>query len=227
MTTASSLRNRSRTSAGVRAGRRPRRSRLAIVGAVGAAALLAGCGIRATEGPINAGEPAKRPQGTATSPVLATHPIYLVRNGRPEPVLRGDAVDLPLPSHNPTHPSTADDPLRLSLIDRLLRELAKGPTQEEKAAGWTTRLPSGGVGLANPFPDDSPELVRLDVGSLGELDPLALGQVVCTIQRAAKADRILLAGRGGPGQPLVCATFQGVPAGSAGKPVPPTTSPSS
>ncbi|MGW0657769.1 hypothetical protein [Streptodolium elevatio] len=205
--------------------RRSRRT-LALVGVVGAAALLVGCGIRETEGPINAGEPAKRPQGTATSPVLAMHSIYLVRNGRPAPVLRGDAVDLPVPGQNSTRQPVPGDPLRMSLIDRLLRELGHGPNAEEAAAGWTTRLPVGGVKLAEPVAEDPAILIRLDLAAVSELDPVALGQVVCTLQHAAKSASVLLAGRTGPGRPLSCATFEDGPLGPEAGPPPTPSAPS-
>ncbi|WTW97126.1 hypothetical protein OG216_28875 [Streptomycetaceae bacterium NBC_01309] len=208
----------------VRPSRRSRRA-VALVGVVGAAALLVGCGIRETEGPINAGEPAKRPQGTATSPVLAMHSIYLVRNGRPAPVLRGDAVDLPVPGQNTTRQPSPGDPLRMSLIDRLLRELARGPNAEEAAQGWTTRLPAGGVKLAEPFAEDPAALIRLDLAAVTELDPVALGQVVCTLEHAAKSASVLLAGRTGPGRPLTCATFEDGPLGPEGGPPPPSATP--
>ncbi|WP_436773440.1 hypothetical protein [Yinghuangia sp. YIM S09857] len=205
---------------------RPRRA-LALLGVFGATALLAACGIRETEGPINAGEPAKRPQGTATSPVLAMHSIYLVRNGRPAPVLRGDAVDLPVPGHNSTRQPGPGDPLRMSLIDRLLRELARGPNAEEAAAGWTTRLPTGGVRLAEPVTDDPAVLIRLDLASVTDLDPLALGQVVCTLEHAGSSASVLLAGRTGPGRALTCAAFEDGPIGPIGAEGGPTASASS
>lgn len=175
---------------------------------LGAAVLVSGCGIRSTEGPINAGDPATRPLGATSTQAVAQHLIYLVREGRPQPVPRGDAVDLQVPPPGSTRIPMPGDPLRMSQIDRLLRELAKGPNAEEAAQGWSTALPPGGVGLAEPQPGDPVELVRLDQDRAGGIDPLALGQIVCTLQHAARATDVTLAGRTGPGKPQQCAAFQ-------------------
>ncbi|MCF2529795.1 hypothetical protein [Yinghuangia soli] len=192
--------------------RRPRTG-LLVAGAVGSAVLLAGCGIRATEGPINAGDPATRPQGATATQAVPQHQIYLVREGRPQPVPRGDAVDLQLPGPGATRSAAAGDPLRMSQIDRLLRELAKGPNPEEAAQGWSTALPPGGVRLAEPLAGDPADLVRLDLDSFGAIDALALGQIVCTLQHASRAKEVPLAGRAGPGKPQQCAAFQAVSVG--------------
>jgi hypothetical protein len=204
---------------GVRGGRS--RARVALVAGVAVVGLLTGCGIRATEGPINAGEPARQPapQDTSVLPGVAEHVIYLVRDGRPQQVHRGDAVDLATTGSGATRVPAPDDPLRMSLIDRLLRELVKGPTAEEAAQGWSTALPSGGVGLANPAAGDPADLVRLDLDSFAALSPLALGQIVCTLQSAAKTSSVSLGARTGPGRTHQCATFENLPVGAA-KPVP-------
>ncbi|MDI2130959.1 hypothetical protein [Yinghuangia seranimata] len=196
----------------------------ALLLAVSTAALVAGCGIRATEGPVNAGEPAKRPspQGTTPSGVVGRHQIYLVRDGRPQPVLRGDPVDIQIPQPGSTKVPVPDDPQRMSQIDRLLRELVKGPSADERAQGWTTALPSGGVGPAEPQPGDPADLVRLDVEP-SSLSPLGLGQVVCTLQHASHAEVVPLAGRLGLGKPMRCGDFLAGPVPGVGKsPMPPT-----
>lgn len=174
---------------------------------LGAAFALVGCGIRPTEGPINAGAPASRLQSPTTGvpPSAAQHQVYFIRDGRPQAVPRGGAVQLPTPGTTTRVPTTGD-PERLSLIFRLLRELAEGPSPEEAAAGWTTALPKGGVRDAIPVPGDPLDLVRLDVDVLGALSPPALGQIVCTLEHAARTP-ISLAGRTGPGTPLTCASF--------------------
>lgn len=200
-----------------RLGSRPRAGRAGGVPAALAAAVLAaalaGCGIRSTDGPINAGEPAKRPApGTATTAPVAQHQIYLIREGRPQPVPRGDAVDIQVPAPGATRIAAPGDPLRMSLIDRLLRELAKGPSSAEAAQGWTTAVPAGGIGLAEPQPGDPADLVRLDVDNVAALNPLALGQIVCTLQRAAKTEGLPLAGRTGPARAEQCAAYQKAPA---------------
>ncbi|NUU20528.1 MAG: hypothetical protein HOV68_03275 [Streptomycetaceae bacterium] len=205
---------------------RARRSRafVGLTAGVATVGLLAGCGIRATEGPINAGPPAQRPaQGATSLPGVAQHAIYLVRDGRPQQVQRGDAVDLTVPGTGSTPVPTPDDPARMSQIDRLLRELVKGPTPEEAAQGWTTALPAGGLGLANPVAGDPADLVRLDVDSFASLSPLALGQIVCTLQSAGKNASVSLAARTGPGRSQQCATFENLPVG-APKPAPSTGS---
>lgn len=191
---------------------RTERSRtvVALIAALGAALLAAGCGIRATEGPINAGDPARRPStaGTGTGPGTSKHAIYLVRDGRPQAVQRGGAVVLPTPDQSTSRPTSPNDPERRSLIVRLLLELGQGPSAEETAQGWSTALPPGGVKPADPLPSDPVDLVRLDVASLATLDPLALGQIVCTLQHAAKSHPINFAARTGPGIPQDCASFE-------------------
>jgi hypothetical protein len=189
--------------------KRPRIALLAAV-AIGATATLTGCGIRATEGPINVGDAAKRPspQGSTTTPDIGQHQIYLILDARPQPVLRGDSIEIQMPVPGSTRVPPAGDPLRMSQIDRLLRELAKGPSPEEAAKGWTSAVPPAGIRVADPQPGDPTDLVRLDVESLNALGPLALGQIVCTLQKAANVSALPLAGRSGPGRPQVCGAFQ-------------------
>lgn len=186
------------------------RTVLALIAVLGAALLVSGCGIRATEGPINAGDPARRPStpGNAAGPGTSKHAIYLVRDGRPQAVQRGGAVVLPTPDPNAPRPTSPLDPERRSLIVRLLLELGQGPSAEEAAQGWTTALPPGGVKPADPLAADPADLVRLDVASLDALDPLALGQIVCTLQHAAKSHPISFGARTGPGVPQDCAAFE-------------------
>ncbi|HSA52716.1 MAG TPA: hypothetical protein VLH10_21735 [Yinghuangia sp.] len=193
---------------------RPPRPVLALIAALGAVLLVAGCGIRATEGPINAGDPARRPstQGNTASPGTANHAIYLIRDGRPQAVQRGGAVVLPTPARNTMRPTSPHDPERWSLIVRLLLELGQGPSADEAAQGWSTALPPGGVKPADPLPNDPVELVRLDLASLDALDPLALGQIVCTLQHAAKSHPISFGARQGPGVAQDCAAFGSTPA---------------
>lgn len=199
---------------------------LALVAALGAALLVAGCGIRATEGPINAGDPARRPStpGNGAGPGTSKHAIYLVRDGRPQAVQRGGAVVLPTPDLNTARPTSPNDPERRSLIVRLLLELGQGPSAEEAAQGWSTALPPGGVKPADPLPGDPVDLVRLDVASLGALDPLALGQIVCTLQHAAKSHPIKFGARTGAGAAQNCASFE-TPSAAAPRPTRATAAP--
>jgi hypothetical protein len=162
---------------------------------------VSGCGIRTTEGPVGAGNPAVRAsQSSIPQPGEGRHDVFLVRNNLLVPVARSGA--LPLGDAAPAGERSAR-------IDRLLTDLWQGPTETEAAQGYSTGVPFSGVKTIPLAEDDPPQLVRLDI-QLGTLAKTALGQIVCTLQAASGpgAGMVLLAGRRGGPEKHQCTTYQ-------------------
>ncbi|MET3985741.1 hypothetical protein [Streptomyces sp. PvR034] len=133
----------------------------------GASAALSGCGIGST-GPVRAGGPAtgvpQRPDGTRSVELYFASPYGIRRASRPT-----------------TGPPTPQQALNL---------LLEGPTEGERARGLSNHVPlfprqpsafasDGGVDLYVP----------LSV-STGELDNIALSQLVCTLAHAKTREDI-------------------------------------
>ncbi|MEU8382310.1 hypothetical protein, partial [Streptosporangium sp. NPDC048865] len=135
-------------------------ARRALAAGLVSLAVVAGCGVQPSD-VIPAGPP---PSGRVAPATTIT--LYLVRNGRL------DAVTRPAPGGRPLFEADT-----LSL-------LAAGPTEGEKARGFTTEVPSG----AGPFSVTAgPEgrlVVTLSVPA-GDLPALAVGQIVCTAAATA------------------------------------------
>ena len=130
---------------------------------------VAGCGIRPTSVPVDAGAAPSRvgcalpdERGSATVPESSVVRLYLVCSSRVVPVQR--VVRLPEE--------------RTDIARTLLAELQSRPGPDEKAAGFTTTLPpelrirDGGKG-------DPKEALRLSI-PLDELPSYAVAQIVCT-----------------------------------------------
>ncbi|MFD1930644.1 MULTISPECIES: hypothetical protein [Nonomuraea] len=119
---------------------------------------VAGCGVRPSD-VIPAGDP---PSGPVVPTTTIT--LYLVKNGRLSAVTR--------PSGG--RPLFRADTLAL---------LAAGPTAREQALGFTTDVPPE----AGPFSvivKTAGHVVVTLSAPAGELSPLAVGQIVCTVAAA-------------------------------------------
>lgn len=154
---------------------------------------LAGCGIRPTSVPVDAGaapsriacvlpgaaQPAPDPQDTVVR-------VHLVCGSRVSAVQRS----VPLPEG------------RVAVAGALLDTLAAKPSETERAAGFATRVPDD-LEVSAGGPADPPGTLRLSMPP-AELPEFALAQVVCTLaesEAAVKAgsargrgDAVVLAG---------------------------------
>ncbi|MFF9351322.1 hypothetical protein [Streptomyces sp. NPDC014734] len=173
---------------------RARRTVTAVAGAVLAAALAAGCGIRTTSVPVDAGPapsqvPCTMSPDDVTTQALRGVPvqIYLLCSSQLATVDRAVRVD-----------GTASESNRVELARALLAELSQKPTAEERQAGFTTAVPEQlRVGPARS--GDSRYTLRL--GEQPEdLPAEALAQIVCTYAKSttlAPGGTVVL---GGPGK---------------------------
>ncbi|NGO68289.1 hypothetical protein G5C65_07965 [Streptomyces sp. SB3404] len=153
--------------------------------------MLAGCGIRSTSVPVDAGAaPSRvgcvltennRRGGEGASAVR----IFLVCGSRVAPVER----EVKMPQGR----SSAE---RLPVARRLLEELRRQPDAEEGSAGFETALPAD-LRITRRAAGDPEEALRLNT-PVRELPPFALGQLVCTLADTAAADANHAVTLGGP-----------------------------
>jgi hypothetical protein len=147
------------------------------------AALLTGCGIRATEVPTDFGPAPSRVRCSLTEPEVTTQ----TSQGVPVRVflLCGSslvAVDRAVPVPD----GAADSERRVLVAQGLLDELAESPSAAEKEAGYTTDV-RGGMTVSGPAPKDPDDTLRLS-SSPGDLTSYALAQLVCTFSDSAAAE---------------------------------------
>jgi hypothetical protein len=162
-----------------------RAAALALV--VAAAGLLAGCGVRATPVPVDAGAAPTRvacalpsPRSTGDAFGTTTMRVYLVCGQRLSPVERE------VRDRRSSRVATA----RL-----LLDELEREPDGAEARAGFASEVPIG-LGVSGPAHGDPPDALRLGQDPR-ELPSYAVGQVVCTFADAlegAAGDPVVLGG---------------------------------
>ncbi|AJC56362.1 MULTISPECIES: lipoprotein [Streptomyces] len=159
--------------------------------AVTALALAAaGCGIRGTSVPVDAGDAPSRVSCHAPetgAPVTERVRVYLVCGSTLVPVERA----VPRPQGTP------GAAVRLPAARALLAELQKPPTAEEIRAGFNSAVPEA-LRVDGPRAGDAPEALRLSVEP-DDLPSLALAQLVCTYGRSAALGRTGGALLGGPG----------------------------
>ncbi|WP_326598707.1 hypothetical protein [Streptomyces sp. NBC_01803] len=192
----------------------------AVLLAATAAAAAAGCGIRATDVPVDAG-----PAPTRASCDIPTEDtagdgseIYLVCGSRVQAVSRtvpadGDDGDDGDDGRGPESDGngTADDD-RVAVAEALLAELRADPTPDEQAAGLSSEVPAG-LEVSGPVADDPVPALRLSQRP-GDLSRVGLAQIVCTFANdealGSSGETVML---GGPadsslGQPRMysCAT---------------------
>ncbi|MER0482269.1 hypothetical protein ABR737_28695 [Streptomyces sp. Edi2] len=183
----------------MRPGRRTGR-RTAAVAVLALAA--AGCGIRGTSVPVDAGGAPSRvsckapaspaPSASASSGADAgtdTGPgsqaiVYLVCGSALAQVERA------------VPPSKADDP-RLPTARALLHELQRDPSADEEKAGFSSALPRD-VKVTGPRDGDPADALRLSIRP-DDLPSFALAQLVCTYGASPALGRTHAAVLGGPG----------------------------
>ncbi|MFE6663247.1 hypothetical protein ACFVFH_06725 [Streptomyces sp. NPDC057697] len=171
--------------------RRVRRSALALAAAVTGAVLAAGCGIRSTSVPVDAGAAPSRVPCTMSADDVTTQAvkgvpvqIYLVCSSQLVTVDRTVHID-----------RTGAD--RLQVAQALLDELRRKPPAAERRAGYSTAVPKNlRVGAARG--GDRQGTLRLSEQP-EDLRSEALAQIVCTY---AESDALAPEGTvvlGGPG----------------------------
>jgi hypothetical protein len=154
-------------------------------GLVAMAALLAGCGIRSTQVPVDAGPAPSRASCAVPHPDSTPEPgteprsIYLVCGMQVTPVRRSVAAG--------AGPS------------ELLAQLHRSPLAAESRADFSTEVP-GSLAILRPWKGDPLGTLRLNQ-PLEELPSFALAQIVCTLTdptpslgTATPAHPVLLAG---------------------------------
>lgn len=171
--------------------RRGRRPVAAVAGAVLCTVLAAGCGIRTTSVPVDAGPapsrvPCDMPAQDSSAPPEQSlgAEIYLVCNSQLV------AVDRTVPVQE----AKADRP---TLAEALLDELREEPPAPERQAGFATDVPSS-LRVGGPRAGDPKDALRLSAQP-EDLTAEALAQIVCTYteSEALVQDGTVLLG--GPG----------------------------
>ncbi|MER6913782.1 hypothetical protein ABT354_19100 [Streptomyces sp. NPDC000594] len=163
--------------------------RAALVLAAGAL-LLAGCGIRTTQVPVDAGPAPSRLPCAVSGETAAEgfpHRVHLVCASRLKAVDR---------SVEPPADGAPDGQVRVARL--LLDELEREPSAAEREAGFTTDVP-GPIGVRGARPGDPAGTLRLS-RQPEDLPGAALAQIVCTFaesQAAAAGGAVIL---GGPGE---------------------------
>ncbi|MGW9041569.1 hypothetical protein ACWGQL_03235 [Streptomyces lydicus] len=163
--------------------------------AVAALALAAaGCGIRGTSVPVDAGGAPSRV--SCKAPASETAPgasdgtqaaVYLVCGSALAQVER--AV--------PVAKGTAGTDPRLQAARALLTELQRRPSSDEDKAGFSTAVPVD-LKVAGPREGDPPDALRLTVRP-DDLPSFALAQLVCTYGASPALGRTHAAVLAGPG----------------------------
>ncbi|MFE0193752.1 hypothetical protein [Streptomyces sp. NPDC059008] len=169
-------------------GRRWRRA----AGAAALALAAAGCGIRGTSVPVDAGGAPSRvscevpgEEAPATTGGTQTA-VYLVCG----------AALVQVERTTPSKDTSAADP-RLRAARTLLVELQRTPSADEETAGFSSALPQG-LKVDGPRPSDPAEALRLSIRP-DDLPSFALAQLVCTYGASPALGRTHAAVLGGPG----------------------------
>ncbi|MFG2330355.1 hypothetical protein ACGFMM_12080 [Streptomyces sp. NPDC048604] len=159
--------------------------------AVACAALLAGCGIRTTSVPVDAGAAPSRAACSVDTPQPQTRPgtplrVYLVCGSQLEAVDRRTNLPEQRVSGN-----------RVATASALLVELQLDPSDAERTAGFSTAV-KGPLVVTGGRGSDPKDTLRLS-RQPEDLTPIALSQIVCTFAEspAGGAGRTVLLG--GPG----------------------------
>ncbi|WP_327369466.1 hypothetical protein [Streptomyces sp. NBC_01217] len=171
--------------------RRARRSAVALAGAVTAAVLAAGCGIRTTSVPVDAGAapsqvPCSMSAENVTTQALQGIPvqIYLVCSSQLV------TVDRTVQAGEPKSD-------RVRIAQALLAELEQKPPAEERQAGFSTSVPPAlRIGAAHS--GDRQGTLRLSQQP-EDLAPEALAQIVCTYAESESLAPDGTVTLGGPG----------------------------
>ncbi|MET9954627.1 hypothetical protein ABZ135_24210 [Streptomyces sp. NPDC006339] len=170
---------------------RRRRTGRVVLGAVGAV-LLAGCGIRTTSVPVDAGPaPSRVPcsvaDGAGASAQGAPLRVYLLCGAQLEAVERRS----PLPEEK-----VSGDPVRTA--SALLAQLQSEPSEEERQAGFATAV-KGPLRVGGGHRGDPAGTLRLS-RQPEDLPPTVLAQIVCTFAESAAGAGGTSVVLGGPGK---------------------------
>ncbi|MET7285984.1 hypothetical protein [Streptomyces sp. NPDC005573] len=157
-------------------------------------ALLAGCGIQATEVPTDFGGAPSRVPCSLAGPDAATQSS----RGVPVQVFLLCGSSLVTVDRTVRVPEgTPDAKRRVMVAQGLLDQLAAAPSAAERAAGHLTYVP-GGLTVTGPGRGDPEETLRLSTAP-ARLASYALAQAVCTLSDSAAADGDGSVVLGGPG----------------------------
>ncbi|MEU6284842.1 hypothetical protein [Streptomyces sp. NPDC047028] len=147
------------------------------------AALLTGCGIRATEVPTDFGGAPSRTPCSLASPDTSTQTAH----GVPVQIFLLCGSSLVTVDRTVRVPEgTPDARRRVIVAQGLLDQLAASPSAAEKAAGYLTYVP-GGIGVTGPGPKDPEDTLRLSTPPAG-LTSYALAQLVCTLSDSSATE---------------------------------------
>ncbi|SCK12666.1 hypothetical protein YWIDRAFT_01091 [Streptomyces sp. SceaMP-e96] len=155
----------------------------------------AGCGIRGTSVPVDAGRAPSRVSCKAPASDPAPNPpggaqatVYLVCGSALAQVER--TVSLPK--------NTAGSEPRLPTARALLKELQRQPSHDEDRAGFSSALPQD-LKVTAPRAGDPADALRLSIRP-DDLPSFALAQLVCTYGASPALGRTHAAVLGGPGE---------------------------
>ncbi|HZG02531.1 MAG TPA: hypothetical protein VE546_02945 [Streptomyces sp.] len=178
------------------------------VAAALAALALAGCGIRSTPVPVDAGPAPSRASCAAPGDGEEGRPgdgavpadVFLVCGGGVTAVERAVSPENGKPGRA----------TRLGTARALLDELQESPSRAEDEAGFSSAVPES-LEVSGPQRGDPGETLRLSEEP-GGLPPFALAQIVCTFAGTAAAgrdDSVVLGGpaeggKGGPPRAYAC-----------------------
>ncbi|GLX53720.1 lipoprotein [Streptomyces hygroscopicus subsp. hygroscopicus] len=145
------------------------------------AALLTGCGIRATQVPTDFGPAPSR------VPCSLAGPDTAAQQGVPVQVFLLCGQSLVTVDRKVRVPEgTPDARRRVMVAQGLLDQLAAAPSAAERSAGYSTRVP-GGLTVSGPAPRDPEETLRLGTAP-SRLSAPALAQLVCTLSDSAATE---------------------------------------
>lgn len=158
------------------------------------AALLTGCGIRATEVPTDFGGAPSRVPCSLAEPDLSAQssrgvPVQVFLLCRSSLVTVDRSVRVP--------EGTPDAKRRVIVAQGLLDQLAQTPSSSERDAGYATYV-HGGMNVTGPRRTDPEDALRLSTAP-DQLSAYALAQIVCTFSDSAAAEGDGSVVLGGPG----------------------------
>ncbi|RKN47255.1 hypothetical protein D7294_01435 [Streptomyces hoynatensis] len=167
---------------------------------LGLLAGVAGCGIRATDVPVDGGPAPTRASCEAPSAAEGTEQtdVFLVCGSKVNPVHR--AIEYPAPVSGEDGRAGAVSE-RVAVAEALLDELEATPRREERAAGFSSAVPED-LGVSGPIPGDPAGVLRLSERP-SDLPAFALGQIICTFANSSRlgdgGQTVVLGGP--PGEP--------------------------
>ncbi|GAA2249991.1 lipoprotein [Streptomyces amakusaensis] len=171
-----------------------RRKALALTALAGGTLILAGCGIRTTQVPVDAGPAPSR----MLCEVRGESRASASPRGFPVRVQLVCASQLKSVDRTTELPSETSPDNRVEIARALLAELEREPSADERDAGFGTDV-QGPVGVGGPRPGDPAGTLRLS-RQPEDLPEAALAQIVCTFaesRAAAPGGAVVL---GGPGE---------------------------